>query len=393
MLKGKKILIGITGGIAAYKVCSLIRNFIKQGAQVKVVLTENAKEFVTPTTLSTLSKNPVYSDTFSSGEYSIKHVSLVDEADIFVLAPATANTLGKVANGICDNLLSSLLCACTKPVVFAPAMNTNMWNNSLVQKNIQTLQNQGWEIVEPGFGELACGYNGDGRMAEIEEIEAKIIEILTKKKALAKKKIVITSGGTKEELDPVRYIGNYSSGKMGLALADAAHQMGADVELVTTVLAQRPYQVTIVKSAEQMLDSTSRAFGEADCLVMAAAVADYRPVVRSEQKIKKESDSLTIELVKNPDILSTIASGKKSEQIVVGFAAESENLLENAKKKIKAKNLDFIVANDISDSSIGFSSDENEVFIINKNLDVQKIEKDSKKNIAKKILKAVFDAD
>ncbi|MDD3419351.1 MAG: bifunctional phosphopantothenoylcysteine decarboxylase/phosphopantothenate--cysteine ligase CoaBC [Candidatus Gastranaerophilales bacterium] len=393
MLEGKKILIGITGGIAAYKICSLVRNFIKQGAQVKVVMTENAKEFVTETTLSTLSKNQVYTDTFSSGEYSIKHVSLVDEADVFVLAPATANTLGKVANGICDNLLSSLLCACTKPVVFAPAMNTNMWNNSLVQKNIKTLQNQGWSIVEPGFGELACGYNGDGRMAEIEQIEAKVVEILGQKQVLAKKKIVITSGGTKEELDPVRYIGNYSSGKMGLALADAAYQMGADVELVTTILAERPYKVTVVKSANQMLDEASRAFDGADCLIMAAAVADYRPVVRSEQKIKKDSESLTLELIKNPDIVSTIASGKKSGQIVVGFAAESEDLIENAKKKITAKNLDYIVANDISDSSIGFGSDENEVFVIDKNLDIQKIEKDSKKNIAKKILKAVFDAN
>jgi phosphopantothenoylcysteine decarboxylase/phosphopantothenate--cysteine ligase len=393
MLEGKKILIGITGGIAAYKICSLVRNFIKQGAQVKVVMTENAKEFVTATTLSTLSKNQVYTDTFSSGEYSIKHVSLVDEADVFVLAPATANTLGKVANGICDNLLSSLLCACIKPVVFAPAMNTNMWNNSLVQKNIKTLQNQGWSMVEPGFGELACGYNGDGRMAEIEEIEAKVIEILGQKQVLAKKKIVITSGGTKEELDPVRYIGNYSSGKMGLALADAAYQMGADVELVTTILAERSYKVTLVKSANQMLDEASRAFDGADCLIMAAAVADYRPVVRSEQKIKKDSESLTLELIKNPDIVSTIASGKKSGQIVVGFAAESEDLIENAKKKITAKNLDYIVANDISDSSIGFGSDENEVFVIDKNLDIQKIEKDSKKNIAKKILKAVFDAN
>jgi phosphopantothenoylcysteine decarboxylase/phosphopantothenate--cysteine ligase len=356
-------------------------------------MTENAKEFVTATTLSTLSKNQVYTDTFSSGEYSIKHVSLVDEADVFVLAPATANTLGKVANGICDNLLSSLLCACIKPVVFAPAMNTNMWNNSLVQKNIKTLQNQGWSMVEPGFGELACGYNGDGRMAEIEEIEAKVIEILGQKQVLAKKKIVITSGGTKEELDPVRYIGNYSSGKMGLALADAAYQMGADVELVTTILAERSYKVTLVKSANQMLDEASRAFDGADCLIMAAAVADYRPVVRSEQKIKKDSESLTLELIKNPDIVSTIASGKKSGQIVVGFAAESEDLIENAKKKITAKNLDYIVANDISDSSIGFGSDENEVFVIDKNLDIQKIEKDSKKNIAKKILKAVFDAN
>jgi len=390
MLKGKNILIGITGGIAAYKICSLIRNFIKQGANVKVVLSDNAKEFVTETTLSTLSQNPVYSDTFLNQDYCVKHIALVEEADIFVLAPATANTIGKLANGICDNLLTSLLCAFNKPIVFAPAMNTNMWNNLLVQKNIKTLIGFGYQIIEPAYGELACGYNGDGRMAEVEDIEAKVLEIFSEKSVLAKKKIVITAGGTKEEIDPVRYIGNYSSGKMGIALADSACMMGAKVCLISTVPVEKPYQVRLVKSAEDMLLATQKAMGDADCLIMAAAVADYRPSVRAEQKIKKDSDSLVVELVKNPDIVSTIAKNKKMNQIIVGFAAESENLLENAKKKIVNKNLDFVVANDISNTEIGFSSDENEVFVINKNLEVQKLEQDSKKNIAKKILKAVF---
>ena len=390
MLKGKNILIGITGGIAAYKICYLIRNFVKQGANVKVVLSDNAKEFVTETTLSTLSQNPVYSNTFLSQEYSVKHIALVDEADIFVLAPATANTIGKLANGICDNLLTSLLCAFNKPVVFAPAMNTNMWNNPLVKKNSQTLVDMGYQIVEPAYGELACGCSGDGRMAEIEDIEAKVLEVLSEKSLLAKKKVVITAGGTKEEIDPVRYIGNYSSGKMGIALADIVYQMGAEVCLISTVATEKPYKVEQVKSANDMLLATQKAMSEADCLIMAAGVADYRPNVRAEQKIKKDVEILTVELVKNPDIVSEIAKTKKPNQIIVGFAAESENLIENAKKKIVSKNLDFVVANDISDAEIGFSSDANEVFLINKKLEIQKIEKDSKTNIAKKILKAVF---
>jgi len=393
MIKGKKILIGITGGIAAYKICHLIRSFVRQGASVKVVLTENAKEFVTETTLSTLSKNPVYSDTFLSQDYCVKHISLVDESDIFVLAPATANTIGKLANGICDNLLTSLLCAFNKPVVFAPAMNTNMWQNLLVQKNIKTLEELGYSIVKPGVGELACGYEGEGRMAEVCEIESKVVEVLSAGALPLKKKIVITAGGTKEEIDPVRYVGNYSSGKMGIALADEAYARGAEVVLISTVLAEKPYVVKNVKSAQEMLLEVQNQMKTADALIMAAAVADYRPFVRAEQKIKKNADDLTIEFVKNPDIVSTVAQNKKPEQIIVGFAAESENLLENAKKKIVAKKLDFVVANDISDAKIGFSSDENEVFVINKALDVQKFEKTSKKNIAKQILKAVFDAN
>lgn len=393
MLKGKKILIGITGGISAYKICYLIRSFIRQGASVKVILTENAKEFVTETTLSVLSKNPVYSDTFSFQDYCVKHVSLVDEADIFVLAPATANTIGKIANGICDNLLTSLLCAFNKSIVFAPAMNTNMWQNPLVQKNIKTLEEQGYVTVKPTMGELACGVEGEGRMAEVDEIEAKVIEVLSRNLPLLNKKIVITAGGTKEEIDPVRYIGNYSSGKTGIALADEAYLQGAEVILVSSVDVERPYCVEKIKSAQEMLLAVEKNMKDAHCLIMAAAVADYRPEERLDQKFKKDTTELTLKLVKNPDIVSLMAQNKKTNQIIVGFAAESENLLENAKGKIIAKNLDFIVANDISNPEIGFSSDENEVFLINKALEVQKFEKTSKKDIAKQILKAVFDAN
>lgn len=393
MLKGKKILIGITGGIAAYKICGLVRSFVRQGAFVKVVLTDNAKEFVTETTLSVLSKNPVYTDTFAFQDYCVKHVSLVDEADILVLAPATANTIGKIANGICDNLLTSLLCAFNKPVVFAPAMNVNMWQNPAVQNNIKTLEERGYVMVKPVKGELACGCEGEGRMAEIDEIETKVVEVLSQNMPLLGKKIVITAGGTKEEIDPVRYVGNYSSGKMGIALADEAYFYGAEVVLISSVNVEKPYCVENVKSAQEMSFAVEKAMKSADCLIMAAAVADYRPEVRAKQKIKKNAPEFMLKMVKNPDIISQIAKNKFTEQTIIGFAAESENLLENAKEKIIAKNLDFIVANDISDAKIGFSSDENEVFLINKALEVQKFEKASKNDIAKKILKAVFCAD
>lgn len=392
MLLGKNILIGISGGIAAYKICQLVRNFIKQGANVKVVMTPHSKEFVTPMTLSTLSKNKVYSEEFNQDDWSPEHISLADEADIFVLAPATANTIGKVATGVCDNLLTSLLCAFNKPVVFAPAMNCNMWENETVQKNIQTLLTKGFEIVEPTSGELACGYEGVGRMAEIDVIEAKVVEVLERGQFLKDKKIVITAGGTKEELDPVRYIGNYSSGKMGIALADEAHFAGAEVELITTVKVDRCYKITDVKSALAMQVAVNSAMEESDVLIMAAAVADYRPKERVEQKMKK-AEALTVEFVKNPDIVAEVAQNKNSNQTIIGFAAESENVIEYAKGKIQSKKLDYIVANDISKSDIGFGSNENEVVLIDKDFNEIKIEKDSKNKIAKKILKAVFDED
>lgn len=389
MLLGKNILIGISGGIAAYKICYLVRSLIKQGANVKVVMTPHSKEFVTPMTLSTLSKNRVYSEEFNQEDWSPEHISLADEADIFVLVPATANTIGKVATGVCDNLLTSLLCAYTKPVLFAPAMNCNMWENNLVQKNIQTLLDKGYQMIAPESGELACGYDGVGRMAEIDVIEARIKEVLERGQYLQGKKVVITAGGTREELDPVRYLGNYSSGKMGIAIADEAHFAGAEVELITTVKADKCYKVTDVKSALEMQEAVNTAMKDADSLIMAAAVADYRPVQRQEQKMKK-TDSLILELVKNPDIVAEVAKNKKTNQVIIGFAAESENVVEYAKGKLQKKNLDYIVANDISDSAIGFGSDENEVILIDSRLNELKLEQNSKRNIAKKILKEVF---
>lgn len=391
MLSGKKVLIGITGGIAAYKIPELVRLFKKSSAEVTVVLTPSAKEFVTETTLSTLSQNKVYCEQFNIEEWKPDHISLADSADVFVIAPASANTIGKIANGICDNLLTSLICAFKKPVIVAPAMNCNMWENKFVQENILKLSQTGFNFVEPEEGFLACGYEGKGRMASIQAIFDKTSEALKSEQFLKNKKILITAGGTKEELDPVRYIGNYSSGKMGIALADKAFEAGAEVELITTVAVKRPYKVSNVTSAQEMLNAVENSFDNSDALIMAAAVADYRPKNRSEQKIKKNiTDELTLELVKTPDILALMAVRKKENQLVIGFCAESENLIENARKKIQNKKCDFIIANDISNQEITFGSNENEVFIVDKNFETKKIEKANKALIAKKILENIF---
>ncbi len=388
MLENKNILIGITGGIAAYKICSLIRLFRKARANVRVVVTPNALQFVTKLTLQTLSNNEVYVDNFEIDEYKPEHISL-SEADIFVIAPATANTISKIANGICDNLLLSTACAFTNPILLAPAMNTNMWNNPFVQENLNKLKNHGCYVLNPETGYLACGTNGAGRMVEVEDIFEEVSRILSQNKVLSEKKILITAGGTKEKIDPVRYISNCSSGKMGVALADCAHEMGADVTLVSTFGVDKPYKNIVTESAQEMENAVHAELSEQDCVIMAAAVADYRVANYSEQKMKKTSeDSISLELVKNPDILKSLAGSKAK---VVGFCAESENLLENAKTKIRNKGCDFLVANDISRKDIGFSSDLNEVYILDKSLNICHIEKDTKQNIARKILEKIFE--
>ena len=443
MLKGKNILIGITGGIAAYKICSLIRLYKKAEANVRVVVTPNALKFVTKLTLQTLSNNNVYVEQFDIDEYKPEHIALT-EADIFVIAPATANTIGKIANGICDNLLTTTACAFNKPLLIVPAMNNNMWENKFVQENIKKLENNGYNILYPSEGFLACGSNAIGRMREPEEIYEKTVEIIqvshheikdfghpasgvyVTEQKLSGKKILITAGGTKEKIDPVRYITNNSSGKMGLALAKHASNMGAEVTLVSTFGVNGNFKNIVTETAQEMEKVVKENFFEQDCVIMAAAVSDYRVKNYSEQKIKKGvgvDDGLVLELVKNPDILREICNLKKikvrageyatvchsaqekdtiiltenSESkknlppLIVGFCAESEHLLENAKIKIKTKGCDFIVANDISRKDIGFNSDENEVYIIDKNLNINHIEKDTKDNIAKKILENIFE--
>ncbi len=418
MLSGKNILIGITGGIAAYKICELIRMFKRENANVRVVCTPNALNFVTKLTLQNLSQNEVGVDEFLVSEFKPEHISYADEADIMIIAPATANTISKIAHGICDNLLTSIVCAFKKPVIIAPAMNCNMWENKIIQENLQKLSSLDYRIVEPESGFLACGYEGKGRLAELNKIfniaketllspecaknSLVFISKIEEKSSLNLygKKIVITAGGTIEDIDPVRYISNYSSGKMGLALADAAQKAGAQVVLITTKDFERSYRIVKVKSALEMQNALDEEFLTADYIFMAAAVADYRVKNRTEQKIKKTSENeFMLELVKNPDILSGLCAKRKllmqniagNFPIITGFCAETQNLIEYAKEKIQKKGCDFIIANDVSRKDIGFSSDENEVFVINSSLEVKKFDKNSKSYIAEEILKEVYE--
>jgi len=388
----KTVLIGITGGIAAYKMCELIRRYKRNNFNVKVLVTKNALNFVTELTLSTLSQNPVYCDNFDIKEFKPEHISLCDEGDILVIAPASANTISKIANGICDNLLTSVTCAFNKPIVIAPAMNTNMWENKFVQENIKKLKEYNYTILPPETGYLACGVEGSGRLCSLDTIYNKTLEILGVNTPLKGKKLVITAGGTIEKIDPVRYISNFSSGKMGLALADNAYKMGADVELISTFNVEKPYSVTVAQTAEDMKTQVFEKTKNADCLIMAAAVADYRVDNYSCQKIKKtDEDKMSLELVKNPDILKLISENRPEKLTVIGFCAESENLIDNAKEKIVKKGCNYIVANDISRKDTGFSSDDNEVYIINKELSVKHLAKDIKFNIAKQILEYIFE--
>lgn len=396
MLSGKTILLGITGGIAAYKICELIRMYKRANANVLVVCTPNALNFVTKLTLQNLSGNEVAVEEFSVKDYRPEHISYADSADIMVIAPVTANTISKIAQGICDNLLTSIACAFTKPVIIAPAMNCNMWGNPIFQENLKKLH---YEILEPESGYLACGYEGKGRLCSLEKIFDKTVELLTYK-PLNGKKIVITSGGTIEDIDPVRYISNYSSGKMGLALADTAKNLGAEVTLITTKDVERKYDVVKVKSALDMKEAVEKEFENSDCIIMAAAVADYRVKEVASQKMKKtDADEISLTLVKNPDILKGLcekklelnsSDNKAKNPLIVGFCAESENLLDNAKEKINKKGCDYLIANDISRKDIGFSSDYNEVTILDREGNMQKLERADKMTIAKQIFKVIY---
>lgn len=394
-LDGKTILIGITGGIAAYKICELIRMYKREGANVKTVVTPNALNFVTKLTLQSLSQNSVATQEFEIPEYQPEHISLADEADIFVIAPATANTISKLANGICDNLLTSIACAFKKTILLAPAMNCNMWENKIIQENLEKLKELNYQIIEPETGFLACGYQGKGRLCELDKIYKATEENLFGNQALLGKNVLITAGGTIEEIDPVRYISNYSSGKMGISLAQEALKQGANVTLVTTTEYANPHmQILKVKSAQEMEKTIVSHLEKQDAIFMVAAVADYRVKNHSEQKLKKteNSDEITIELVKNPDILKTICEIKKEKNLktkIIGFCAESENLLNNAQEKIIKKGCDYLIANDISRKDIGFSSEDNEVHILKKFGETEKITKAPKTKIAQEILKRI----
>ncbi len=386
----KNILIGISSSIAAYKILELIRMFKRADYNVKVVATPSTLNFVTPLSIETLSNNKLYVSQFDPRD-SVEHISLCNWADAFILAPLSANTLSKIANGICDNLLTSVFCAYLgheKPIILAPAMNTGMWENPFVQENLKKLSDCGCKILEPESGFLACGTEDKGRLCSLDKIFNSVNEI----KPLRGKKVVITAGGTKEPIDPVRYITNSSSGKMGLALSDCAYNLGADVTLVSTFAVEKPYKTVLAQSSDDMLDKTKEYFIKetADYLIMAAAVSDFKVKNYSNSKISKKEtgQTLTLELVQNPDILKTMCQEKKENQKVIGFCLSSENVIENAKEKIKNKGCDFIVANE---TKTALGSDENEVWIIDKKDNIQKIEKTTKKNVALAILEKLYD--
>jgi len=389
MLQGKCVVLGVTGGIAAYKAAELLRLLVKAGAEVHVIMTTSAQEFVAPLTFQTLSGNPVHTELFNIiQEQEIGHISLADRADLLLVAPATANLIGKVANGIANDLLTTTLMATKAKVLFAPAMNSNMWENPLYTKNQETLEAHGYHFIAPAYGELACGWQGQGKLPDPQDIFL-AAQALFGKQDLAGKTLLVTAGPTREEIDPVRFLSNYSSGKMGYAIAAAASNRGARVVLVSgPVNLPEPHGVETIQvaSALEMHQAVMAEAEHADIIIKAAAVADFRPTARGEQKVKKgSSETMTVELQRNPDILAELGE-KKGSRVLIGFAAETEELLNNAREKLTKKNLDMIAANDVTLPGAGFDGDTNQVEIFvraGKHIRVPLL---SKEDVAEKIL-------
>jgi len=390
MLTDKTIVLGITGSIAAYKAAEIATKLTGDGARVEVVMTEAATKFITPLTLRSITRRPVVTDMFDlASEFSIEHVALAEAADAILIAPATANVIAKLAAGIADDMLCCTVLATEAPVIVAPAMNVNMFQNSITQDNLAKLKARGFIIVGPAHGRLASGKIGWGRLAEVDKIIGTVQQVLGRSRDLAGKRIVVTAGGTQEPIDLVRHISNRSSGKMGYAMAEAARDRGAVVSLITTPTSlpePAGIEVTHIETAVQMKDAVAKAMAQADALIMAAAVADYQPKKVTKTKIKKEkSSSLTLELVRTPDILTEV----KGNFLKVGFAAESVNIVANAKQKLEKKQLDLIVANDITDSSSGFGTNTNKVTLIDRSGNVEKLPLLSKREVADRILDRV----
>lgn len=413
----KNIVLGVTGGIAAYKAVILTSMLVKNGYQVWVVMTESATKFVTPLTFQTISRNPVYIDTFEEREPNVvSHIEIADKADLVVIAPATANMIGKLANGIADDMLSTVLMATTAPVVIAPAMNIHMYTHPAVTENMQKLKNWGYQFIDAAEGSLACGYTGKGRLEEPEAIFAWIEQYfkgllpmvaspnpdpdlvqrklgIQLKQDLSGKRILVTAGPTQEAIDPVRYITNHSSGKMGYAIAATLKKRGASVILVTGKTSLTPIsgiEVHKITTAEEMAKVVADHLPHVGWVIGTAAVADYRPKEIHQQKIKKKSDLLILELVKTTDILKMVGEQRRSDQVIIGFAAETENLIEHAKAKLINKNLDYVVLNDVSKVGIGFDSDENEITILSKDgkqFDIPQMKKDE---IANQIIDVIL---
>lgn len=396
MLKGKRILLGISGSIAAYKAAQLTRLLVKDGAEVKVIMTVAATDFITPLTLSTLSRNPVHVNFVKNelGEWT-NHVELGLWANLMVIAPASANTLAKMANGICDNLLLATYLSARCPVFFAPAMDLDMLRHPTTRHNLGKIQSFGNHLIEPAFGELASGLVGHGRMAEPEEIVHHLNKYIATAGILKGKRALVTAGPTHEAIDPVRFIGNNSSGKMGYAIAEELASKGAEVNLIsgpTDLLPVHPaIELTKVTSAEEMYQACARRFPTSDIAVLSAAVADYRPAQRADQKIKKANSSLQIELTPTTDIAAELGKLKKTGQFIVGFALETENERANAEKKLTAKNFDLIVLNSLNDTGAGFGHDTNKVTLIDRQSRVKEFSLKSKKEVASDIVYAIIE--
>lgn len=388
----KSVVLGVCGGIAAYKALDVVSRLVKQNIEVDVIMTNSATKFVTPLSFQSLSANEVVVDMFNEPKYwEIQHISLAKKADLMVIVPATANVIGKVANGIADDMLSTTIMATKAPVIFAPAMNTNMYENPIVQNNIEKLKSFGYDFIEPCSGRLACGDTGRGKLEDTEVITECILSRLNESKDLKGKKVLVTAGPTIAKLDPVRFITNRSTGKMGYAIAEEARDRGANVVLVSGPTSlKKPYGVNIinVNTNEEMLNVVLENFHDSDIVIKSAAVADYKPKNYSNKKIKKGEGDLNIVFERDSDILKTLGDNK-SNQILVGFAAESNDLLENAKEKLKRKNLDYIVANDITSNDTGFATDDNKVTIIGEDKSIVSLEKMCKKSVARELFNII----
>jgi phosphopantothenoylcysteine decarboxylase/phosphopantothenate--cysteine ligase len=392
--KGKTIVVGLTGGIACYKAVELVSFLRQSGAHVQVIMTKAACKFVTPLTLQTVSNNQVAVEMFEQVlEWHVKHISLAEKANIMVIIPATANFIGKVAGGIADDLLTTTVMAAKAPILIAPAMNVNMYLNPIVQQNMNRLKELSYHFIDPDDGFLACGVAGKGRLAPLPKIIETIDRILfVRPGRLAGVKVLVTAGGTQEPIDPVRYISNRSSGKMGYAVCEALAEEGAEVVLVTgPVKLAAPKGITVINvvTAAEMYQACMKEFPSVQAVVKAAAVADYRPKTAAQEKIKKTSENLTLELEKNPDILREMGKLKK-EQVMIGFAAETEDLLKHAQEKLQAKNLDMIVANNVSQPDSGFNADDNQVTFLEANGDAEQLPLLNKKEVARRIVEKLI---
>lgn len=393
MLKGKTVVLGVTGGIAAYKIANLASMLVKQHANVRVIMTQNATNFITPTTFETLTGKKCLVDTFDRNfEFQVEHVSLAKQADIFMIAPATANVIAKVAHGLADDMLTTTFLACRSPKYIVPAMNTQMYENPITKDNLNICRKYGMHVIEPASGYLACGDTGAGKMPEPETLFEYILQELACEKDLAGKKVLVTAGPTREAIDPVRYITNHSTGKMGYAIARAAARRGAEVTLVSgPVDLKAPLGVRLVPviSAKDMFDAVTSVSAEQDAIIKAAAVADYRPAVVGAEKTKKSDGNMNIELERTDDILAWLGAHRREGQVLCGFSMETQNMLENSRVKLDKKNIDMVVANNLKIAGSGFGTDTNVVTMISKEEEIQ-LELLSKAEVAHKILDEIL---